>query len=247
MLPGIDPSELASVFRLMEASDSETRWTVWLCSMLSASNGEQLVQLTWRTLTDAIIASGVARAVAPDYPLADLVDWQVAGEQMPFVDREVADPAWEGEESLGRLDLVIQTDTMFIVLENKLDEGWHDHDDGEGKQAIRYRNYARKHHGTRRIGLVLLTNRGDFKLEPEFCDYVRIDYRQLAKALRRRLREALAGASKATTLALGPALLTVAAIEKDLLNLDLATLRAASSWRDLEKVNAAAIYLQEDA
>jgi hypothetical protein len=216
MITPVDPSSLTwNAFRLFEIEDSETSWTKWMASLLSPENGTALSQLAWRSVCDAVLEQGQkppVHAEPEDNVLATAQDWRSAREiPLPYgsVDREVAD------EDLGRPDIVVDAPDLFVVLENKLDAGWHD---GAETQAAKYHQFGMKHRGTRqRLGLVLLTKRDDFEMGADGVNWVRILYRDLARALRRSLRQALGvDASHSSLLALWPALLTVAAIEQDL-------------------------------
>jgi hypothetical protein len=249
MIEPVDPSTIEwNVFRFFEAADSETEWTKWLAALLSPENGPTLSQLAWRSLCDAILAQR-REATACDNEelsiLATLDTWRGARDLMlpaGSVDREVADAEF------GRADIVINA-ALYIVIENKLEAGWHD---GDGDpQAVRYRKFGLKYrHNDQRLGLVLLTNRDDFELDHTCADYVRIQYRDLARALRHNLRSELsANASVVATLSLWPALLTVAAIEQDLLGIEINPALVAArtrTWRSLGRLNEILDYLQEE-
>lgn len=243
LLRPVDPSELDwDVFGMFEVEDSETDWTLWLAGTLRPESGAALAALTWGALCDAIVDA--AREPVPSAPtdeLATLADWRAAAGAPPKpggVERERA------HAEFGRPDLVIDAPGMFVVVENKLDAGWHDSDE---PQAVRYRKFGLRHRRVgQRLGLVVLVKRDTCELDDRCRDYVRVTYRNLARALRRRLRDALpADAPAAMLLALWPALLTVAAIERHLLGIDLARWRdAAASWRALQPLNALRAYLE---
>lgn len=148
----------------------------------------------------------------------------------------------------GRPDIVINAPGFYVVLENKLEAGWHDRD--KAPQAVSYREFGLKHRSASQLGLVLLTNRDSFELELAYADYVRIRYRDLARALRRNLRSVISPSSSMAALTpFWPALLTVAAIEQELLGLDIkGTIATAHtrSWRSLRQTNEILTYLREE-
>ncbi len=252
MLTPVDPSSLRwTVHELLEVEDSEPSWTKWLAGILKPESGVRLSALVWRSLVDAVVAQG--RDPQPREcehgVLADLAFWRgEANRALPFgsVDREVPDP------DLGRPDILIDAPGLYVVLENKLEEGWHD---GPEPQAVRYRRFGLKYRAAgKRLGLVVLTNRDDFGLDPEFADYVRIDYRALGQALRRSLRAEFDHLGKClehsleVVLEAWPAIITVGAIERNLLGFDIRGLVYGSetaSWHALEKVSQILQYLRE--
>lgn len=249
LLRPVDPSELAwDVFRMFEVEDSETAWTLWLASLLrpEPEHGVALAALVWGALCDAIVATAVepTPSAASD-ELATLADWRAAAGAPPGpggVERERA------HQDYGRPDIMIDAPGLFVVLENKLDAGWHDSDE---PQAVRYRKLglARRERGRgQRLGLVVLVKPDDFELDDRCRDYVRVTYRAVAQALRRRLRRALPpDASVQAVLALCPALVTVAAIERDLLGLDVARWRRApGTWQVLQPLNELLAHLPEE-
>lgn len=248
MILPVDPSALGwNAFRSFEVEDSETAWTKWLAALLSPENGTVVSQLAWRSVCDAVVDQRGEPMLFDEQArgkLATLGVWRAARElELPraSVDREVAD-------ELGRPDIAIDAPGLFVVLENKLDAGWHD---GDEPQATKYRRFGLKHRrGDQQLGLVLLTKRKDFELEAHCCDYVRILYRDLSRALRRNVRAVLVGdASVASLLAVWPVLITIAAIEQDLLGLDIqgvvATARSRS-WRAVGALNEILSYLHEE-
>jgi hypothetical protein len=97
---------------------------------------------------------------------------------------------------------------------------------------------------------VLLTKRDDFEMGADGADYVRVLYRDLARALRRNLRRALeVDSSPNAIFALWPAQMTVAAIEQDMLGFDIqgAVANAANrSWRAMSGLNEIVDYLHEE-
>lgn len=247
LLRPIDPSEFSwSLFRLFHVSNKETAWTRWIAGILSPELGSKLSVLTWRSFCDAIV-----RHSAEPIPsgatdrIATLADWRAARD-VPLspgsLDSEDVD------EQLGRTDISVRASSMFVIIENKLDADWHD---GDGEpQAVRYRKIGLKRRTQeQRLGLVVLTKRDDFELDDRCHDYVKITYEDLARALRRNLRSALSEAADTkSVLELWPALLTIAAIEQDLLGfniasqLDTARLR---SWKSIEILNEIFEYLND--
>lgn len=249
MLAPVDPSSIGwNAFRAFEVERSETAWTKWLAALLSPENGAALSRLAWRSVCDAVLTQRCDPEVCVDEErdvLADAAVWRHAREQTLVdgsVEREVTD------ENHGRPDIVIDAPGLFVVLENKLDAGWHD---GDEPQPVQYREFGLKHRAAgQRLGLVLLTKREEFKLEAHCADYVRILYRDVARALRRNLRQALAAdASPAALLMLWPALITVTAIEHELLGIDIQHSVAAArsrSWRAMSDLNHILSYLHEE-
>ena len=248
LIQPLDPSTLDwDVFRLFEHEDSETHWTKWLASTFKPEHGEALSHVTWRALCGAVIRQSqepTVRVPEEGGVLAVLDDWRTAKAHPPArgeVDREVHD------DEFGRTDIIIATSSLYVLLENKLEEGWHDTDE---PQAVRYRRFALKHRAGRKLALVLLTNRDDFKLVDDYADYVRIDYRSLARSLRDELKAELQrDPSIASAFALWPALMTVAAIEHNLLHIDMTRYlmpNAVVSWQSLGPVTEIVRYLRED-
>lgn len=249
MLRPVDPSAIEwDVFTLFEHEDSESHWTKWLASILEPANGVAVSQIVWRALCSASALQGTEpRACVPEEQeaLASLDTIRQSG-QLPLrrgdVDREVHDAV------LGRTDIVVSTPALLLVLENKLDEGWHD--TAAGRQAERYRRFALQRRNKRKIALVLLTNRDDFRLADEHSDWLRIDYRALARSMRRELRASFAADNDAThALALWPVLMTIAAIERNLIELDvrLSTDPALDpSWVQLQAIAEVARYLRDE-
>jgi hypothetical protein len=234
LLRPIDPSALEwTVFRLFDSEDLETRWTTWLASILSPEHGQELSALVWRSLCDAVVRHGTLPVPCNQSDrLATRNDWREARETIlkhGSVDRELADSS-----GLGRLDIAIDAPGIFVVLENKLDAGWSDR--GGERQVVRYRQFGlTRRSPCQKLGLVLLTKNADFALDDDCRDYVRITYRDLARALRQNLR-ATVPASMTSALALAPALLTIAAIEQDLLGLDIARSRRSARHRPIRSL-----------
>jgi hypothetical protein len=248
MIAPVDPSAVTwNAFRMFEVEEAETAWTKWNAALLSPENGAALSRLVWRSFCEAVLEQH--DAVTDGGPrgagvFATAQDWETARD-VPLppgsVDREVSDP------ELGRPDIVIETPALLVVLENKLDAGWHD---GEQTQAAKYRRFGVKYRRERKLGLVLLTKRDDFEMGADGTDYVRVLYRDLARALRRNLGRVLeVDSSPSTMLSLWPALMTVAAIEQDLLGFDIqgAVANAASrSWRAMSGLNEIVDHLHEE-
>lgn len=249
MLAPVDPSSIGwNAFRAFEVESSETAWTKWIAALLSPENGAALSRLAWRSVCDAVLAQRYNPEACVEEErdvLADAAAWRHAREQTLVggsVEREVAD------ENLGRPDIVIDAPGLFVVLENKLDANWHD---GDEPQPVKYRQFGLKHRAAgQRLGLVLLAKREELELEAHCADYVRILYRDVARALRHNLRQALAAdASPPALLVLWPALITVAAIEHELLGIDIQRSVAAArlcSWRAMSKLNHILSYLHEE-
>lgn len=248
MIASVDPSMLTwNAFRSFEVEDSETSWTKWLAALLSPENGPDLSRLAWQSLCDAITMQRCELAPTVDQEreaLADLAAWRAARDSSLFpgsVDREV-----HGDE-LGRPDIVIDAPGLFVVLENKLDAGWHD---GEVPQAVKYRDFGLQRCTGKKLGLVLLTKRDTFEMGRHCSDWIRILYRDFARALRRNLRRDLgADTSTSAVVRLMPALLTVAAIEQELLGIDIQQTVATArkrSWRAMGSLNEILTYLHEE-
>ena len=248
LLRPVDPSAIAwNVFQLFETSDSEVDWTKWLAANLSPEKGAALSALVWRSLCDAIVRQGVEpRPVVPGERVATLDSWREARD-VPLV-RECVDRECHDAEH-GRTDIEVRAPGIFVVLENKLDAGWHD---GDGEpQAVRYRKIGLKHCApTQQLGLVLLSKHRDFPLGEGCDDWVKITYEDLARALRRNLRATVGEATPAATLlALWPGLLTIAAIEQDLRGLDIARCCARArggSWRSIRPLTDVISYLRDE-
>jgi hypothetical protein len=177
--------------------------------------------------------------------LASLSDWKTAR------DRVVKRVGCEEAESQARTDLTIEVEGLFVVLENKLDAPWHN---GVGDpQAVLYRRIGMKRRGPeQRLGLVLLTKREGFDLEGH-VDFIKVTYLDVARGLRRVLRSELEGIgpiSPAQAFALGPAMLTVVAIEQELLGLDIQRLRTVARgdqlWKWLGPLAELSGYLRQD-
>lgn len=248
LLRPLDPSEITwNVFRLLDVADKETAWTKWLSGLLNPECGPELSALAWRSFCDAITRHAVEPKPCNDTDrIATLADWRAARNiALPIgsVDSENSDKAF------GRTDITACLPGMFAIIENKLDADWHD---GDGEpQAVRYRKIGLKRRmPDQRLGLVVLTKRDDFKLDNRCHDYVKITYKDLARAFRRNLRTPLRESSSASTvLELWPALLTVGAIEQELLVLDIASrLRAARSrsWRSIEALSEIWEHLRDE-
>lgn len=247
LLRPIDPSEFSwSVFRLFHVSNRETAWTKWIAGILSPELGPELSALAWRSFCDAIVRhSAEPTPCDATDRIATLADWRAAR------DVRLSPSSLESEdadEQLGRTDISVRAPSMFAIIENKLDANWHD---GDGEpQAVRYRKIGLKRRTQdQRLGLVVLTKRDDFELDARCFDYVKITYGDLARALRRNLRPALCEAGDTrSVLRLWPALLTVAAIEQDLLGLDIASLLDTArlrSWKAMEMLNEFLEYLHD--
>lgn len=228
MLRPVDPSEIpCNVFRMFEISGSEVAWTKWLAAMLSPEQGSQLSALVWRSLCDAIAEQELEPCpIDRREELASRATWRKLRDAPPergHVKRE------RHHVRHGRTDIEVRTPKIFLILENKLDAGWHDSDGG--RQLVRYRKIGIT--GcvqSQRLGLVVLTKNPKLELGKRCEDWLKITYRDLARALRGNLREALGrGASAPRLLDLWPALLTVTAIEQDLLGLDIAQRRDTNS------------------
>lgn len=166
MLRPADPSEIPwNVFRLFETSGSETAWTKWLAAMLSPEQGSQLSALVWRSLCDAIVQQ--KRDPCPVNPRERLATRETWCEERntPLlrgcVSRECHDPKH------GRTDIEVRAPGIFLVLENKLDAGWHD---GAGdRQPVRYRRIGIKGcTPTQQLGLVVLVKKP--KLRPALTE-----------------------------------------------------------------------------
>jgi hypothetical protein len=243
MLTPVDPSDIAwNVFRLFELEDSEPAWTLWLAAALNPENGADLSHLMWRAVCDAVCRQAVPPAAcSPDDRIATLDEWKAARDEAlsrGAVAREKA------HDLYGRIDVAIDGPGLYVMLENKLYEDWHD---GDGEpQAVRYRKFGLQlRSASQSLGLVLLTAADDFELDDRCRDYVRIHYRDLAIALRLQLRAALsASASAKQVMAFWPALLTVAAIERVLLGLNVSRLRKLkASWQSLRELQELRRYL----
>jgi PD-(D/E)XK nuclease superfamily protein len=239
LLRPFDPSEITwNVFRLFDVADKETAWTKWLSGILNPESGPELSALTWRSFCDAITRHADEPIPCDSIDrIATLADWCAARNvELPAGSVDSEDP----DKAFGRTDITVRIPGMFAIIENKLDADWHD---GDGEpQAVRYRKIGLKRRTQdQRLGLVVLTKRDDFELDDRCRDYVKITYADFARALRRNLRTPLRESCSATTvLGLWPVLLTVGAIEQDLLVLDIASrLRAARSrsWRSIEALN----------
>lgn len=248
LLRPIDPSEFSwSVFRLFHVSNRETAWTRWIAGILSPELGRELSALAWRSFCDAIVCHS-AEPTPCDVTdrLATLADWRAARD-VPLSPGSLNSE--DADERLGRTDISVRAPSMFAIIENKLDADWHD---GNGEpQAVRYRKIGLKRRTQdQRLGLVVLTKRDDFELDGRCRDYVKITYRDLARALRRNLRSALCEADDAkSALRLWPAFLTVAAIEQDLLGLDIASQLDTArlrSWKAIEMLNEIVQYLHDE-
>jgi PD-(D/E)XK nuclease superfamily len=252
LLRPIDPSEFSwSVFRLFHVSNRETAWTKWIAGILSPELGPELSALAWRSFCDAIVrhAAEPTPCDATDR-IATLADWRAARD-VPLSPGSLGSE--EADEQLGRIDISVRAPSMFAIIENKLDADWHDGDgDGDGEpQAVRYRKIGLKRRiQDQRLGLVVLTKHDDFELDNRCRDYVKITYRDLARALRRNLRSALCetGDTK-SVLRLWPAFLTVAAIEQDLLGLDIVSQLDTArlrSWKAIEMLNEILEHLHDE-
>jgi hypothetical protein len=239
LLRPFDPSEITwNVFRLFDIADKETAWTKWISGILSPESGPELSALTWLSFCDAITRHAVEPTPCDDTDrIATLADWRaVRNVELLAGSVDSEDP----DKAFGRTDITIRTPSMFAIIENKLDAGWHD---GDGEpQAVRYRKIGLKRRaGNQHLGLVVLTTRENFELDDRCRDYVKITYADLARAIRHNLRTPLREpCSIRSVLRLWPALLTVAAIEQDLLVLDIAPqLHAARSrsWKSIEALS----------
>lgn len=247
LIQPVDPSALTwNAFQFFEVTDREIYWTKWLASVLSPENSEMLSQLVWRALCDTV-QQGSEPEVCDEREhgvLAALDDWSTVRAPLGHgaVAREVHDPALgeAGVAEAGRVDIAIETSNMYVVIENKLDASWHD---GDIEQAVKYREFGLKRlKGRQKLGLVLLTKDPDFTLEAFCRDYVRITYWDLARNLRRGLRQSPRDVSSPE---LWPVLLTIAAIEQDLYGLDIEAAFRARSWRALEHASEIADYLRD--
>lgn len=248
----VDPSTLEwNVFRLFETSYSEVKWTKWLAAILSPERGPKLSALVWRSLCDAVVQQEVEpRPVARNRHPATLDTW-LEMRDTPLtrgcVDRECRDLEH------GCTDIEIEAPGTFVILENKLSAGWHDLDGVP--QPVRYRKIGLKRCARTkpRLGLVVLTHRRKLDLGPHL-DWVKITYESLARALRINLKKTLGEeATMQGLLELWPALLTIAAIEQDLLSLDIqhqCKLAEESSaewaWRHIEPLNKVIDHLPDE-
>ena len=248
LLTPVDPSALDwSAFRFFEVADREIYWTRWFASILSPTSGATS-KLVWNAICNSIVEQNTEPTICDEVArgsLATLENWRAAAhdsEPLLNVEREVHDPDLGDSiaKQSGFVDIAVQAPTMFVVIENKLDASWHD---GQTKQAKKYRTFGLKHlESTRKLGLVVLTKQRDFPLD-EFCtDYVRVSYWDLARHLRRGLQRQHADTS---SIVWWPALLTIAAIEKDVYGLDIGRVAdSARSWRALNRCNELADYLR---
>jgi hypothetical protein len=234
LLQPIDPSDIAwNAFRMFDVADKETAWTQWIAGILSPESGTELSAIAWRSLCDAVAQGGEPQACVDDENLATLADWRAM--------RDVPLPNWsvateEADPDLGRTDITVNANGMFIIVENKLDADWHD--GSAATQAERYRNIGMKRRQlSQRLGLVLLTKRDAFEMEEHCRDYIKVTYRGWARSLRRSLR-GVGDMDPRRAIALAPALLTVAAIEQDLLGITIKELRDLAtgqhSWKWLK-------------
>jgi len=247
MIAPVDPSTLTwNAFRFFEVEDAETSWTKWLAALLSPENGGAVSQLAWQSLCDAVTTQHCELTATVNEErevLAHLGTWTAARDSSLLpgsVDREV-----HGDE-LGRPDIVIDAPGLFVVLENKLDAGWHD---GEVPQAVKYRDFGLQRCTGKQLGLVLLTKKDTFEMGPH-TNWIRILYRDFARAMRRNLRRALTS-DTSTEMVMGfvPVLLTVAAIEQDLLGIDIQQTFATArnrSWRAMGSLNEILTYLHQE-
>jgi len=251
-IQSVDPSEIDwNVFRLFDIEYAEVRWTQWLASTMRPENGPALAALTWMAFCEAVCLAIVGLSPEERASLSELAsiqDWKKTTQDSTSM-RTVEDEAFEGE--LGRIDIVVETQTLVAVIENKIRAGWHDAEDRE-RQAVRYRKAGRRRvlGTTRRLGLVVLTNRDDFVLDPEDRDFVLVRYRDLGRILRRHLKKTLRNtASAEELLGLWPALLTLKSIEEDLLGLPTQVLRKKPEdvgWRNLPDLRELMQYSGED-
>ena len=152
----------------------------------------------------------------------------------------------------GSIDILMRIPGLAIGLENKLWEHWHD-GPGERGQADRYRGLVgryRRQQALPRFALVLLTCReglqpGTAEDYPE--DWLCVTWYDLGRALRSELKQVITGTNTLqAALDIWPVVLTLVALERDLLGLAHDAVHAdGSDWRSLKELARLLAYLEE--
>ena len=239
----IDPLELPVLpLRAVGRADQETAWTLWLSAILDSDDNNPAGRALWMAICHAASQSCPVDPTfvpaegerIPSVRLAQPEDWLRACRSGTRSSRHEV-----GAPGLGQADLVIETDSMFVVIELKLWATWSDRIPVGGtlyRQADRYRELARQHApGDKRIGLVLITARQDMRrsstpgkhtVPPDWC---LVHWSDVALAGRSELGETTPR-DAAHALLLSPWLRTIGQIEQLLLHLKpLSSLRREKS------------------
>lgn len=213
---GIDPKDIEwNDFRLFDIAEDETRWTQWLGGLLRPVNGDELSNLTWRSLCYAL---SKLEQVKPE------TKWQkgrliIGREWFLLMDMKLKDDYINDEffiSNRSRPDLLIETPDVAILIENKINCRWSTKD-----QPDKYREDIRQRVGKgKRIAFVLLAVDCDHVGEiPK--DYFKLSYKLLAQALRIQIKSYLFTPwSKLRLIRLWPVLMTIGAIEHEFLEYD---------------------------
>ena len=250
MLKPVDPLEIRwTPLSLLGIANKETRWTQWIAGILRKENGEALARIVWQSLCDSVIlASREPRQVEEiPYALASLQEWRRAKGDPPKSGSMITD---EFSVDGSRIDIVIDSPSILVVLENKLWSAWSD-TKGQVPQVVRYRRIGqrlreRKPSGS--LGLVLLSARMGLEAGKDYpFDYIYVSYWTLARALRSNLAVVLTEESSAlSVMELWPAMLTVAEIERTIVEVDATYLYGnpnQTKWQQLNRLRVLAEYL----
>jgi hypothetical protein len=224
---------------MLDRQDDEPAWTRWLAHLFRLpSTGEA----AWSGFCEVVAGSMDARHDLPNGRVATASDWRAAAGAPPEPAKiETERPTGDG----GFMDVTVDRAELFAVVENKLWEGWHD------RPAIRqdecYEQAAGVVAAGRKVGLVFLSAyEADEAMRRRSPAWVFITWAAFARALRRRLKQT-PGTLSAEEIQAVPLLLTVAAIEQDLLGfrLDACVQDTAKPWRSLDLLARMTRHLEE--
>jgi hypothetical protein len=226
-------------FRLFGVESDEPAWTQWFGALLDPRCGQELARVAWAGLCTAAARSV---SVHPFVSRQAAASWQARALKPPMTGQVTVEYS---TPTLGTPDLVVELNDDVILLENKLWEDWHDWS-LDGRQADRYRKIGLRLAGTRKLHLVLLSARPDLEyVDAESPgplkvprDWLWIPYAELARGLRAAFRS-LDIPDLATV---WPILLTIAAIERDVLGLDVPS--RDPTWRDLSMLSRAVTQME---
>jgi hypothetical protein len=239
MLPGRDPLQIDwNPLRMLDRQQDEPAWTRWLGNLFRLP---KVGAVAWSCLCDVVASAVEAQVPCSDENIANASDWRALGKlALRPLDVETERATADG----GSIDIAVTVGNFFLVIENKLWSGWHDRPNNPQDEC--YEREARSCARGRKVGLVFLSVYEADQGVRRRPGWAFVTWAGVAQTLRRRLRETATTAGL-TADEVAPLLLTVSAIERELLGfwVDADERETESQWLHLDRLARMARHLED--
>jgi hypothetical protein len=237
---GLEPLEVGwNPLKMLNCSHDEPAWTQWFAAVLQTPVS---CDVTWRALLS--VAGAAAAKAEPDQFLqkeALLGALQKARQEAQYASsRRIVPEALTTDG--GHIDIFIESTDLVVGIENKLWAGWHDRPGNP--QDMSYLRWLKKIAGKRQAVSIFLSIYAVTKETEEYRkEWLFVTWGELAIALRREIGwKSIDGPPNIDLL---PAVLTISAIEQNLLMLHAPRANDTGHWSELENMTKVVRHLEE--